>query len=37
MEAEYERLAPNPDDFENLVWKLKTRCTEANRRVRWTW
>ena len=23
MEAEYKRLAPNPDDFENLVWKLK--------------
>jgi pimeloyl-ACP methyl ester carboxylesterase len=23
MEAEYRRLAPNPDDFENLVWKLK--------------
>jgi pimeloyl-ACP methyl ester carboxylesterase len=23
MEAEYKRIAPNPDDFENLVWKLK--------------
>src|SRR3954447_18485945 len=27
MEAEYQRLAPNPDDFENLVWKLKTLDT----------
>jgi len=27
MEAEYKRLAPNPDDFENLVWKLKTLDT----------
>jgi len=23
MEEEYKRLAPNPDDFPNLVWKLK--------------
>ena len=23
MEAEYKRLAPHPDDFESLVWKLK--------------
>jgi pimeloyl-ACP methyl ester carboxylesterase len=23
MEEEYQRLAPNPDDFPNLVWKLK--------------
>ncbi|HEX6025013.1 MAG TPA: alpha/beta hydrolase [Solirubrobacter sp.] len=23
MEDEYKRLAPNPDDFEKLVWKLK--------------
>jgi pimeloyl-ACP methyl ester carboxylesterase len=23
MEDEYKRLAPNPDDFETLVWKLK--------------
>ena len=23
MEAEYKRLAPDPDGFENLVWKLK--------------
>ena len=27
MEAEYKRLAPNPGDFENLVWKLKTLDT----------
>src|SRR3954469_3826991 len=27
MEAEYKRLAPNPDDFEKLVWKLKTLDT----------
>jgi pimeloyl-ACP methyl ester carboxylesterase len=27
MEAEYKRLAPHPDDFENLVWKLKTLDT----------
>jgi pimeloyl-ACP methyl ester carboxylesterase len=23
LEAEYQRIAPNPDDFPNLVWKLK--------------
>ena len=23
IEAEYQRIAPNPDDFPNLVWKLK--------------
>jgi pimeloyl-ACP methyl ester carboxylesterase len=23
LEAEYKRIAPNPDDFPNLVWKLK--------------
>jgi pimeloyl-ACP methyl ester carboxylesterase len=32
MEAEYKRIAPNPDDFENLVWKLKELDT-----VEWSW
>src|SRR3954462_2909045 len=27
MSGEYKRLAPNPGDFENLVWKLKTLDT----------
>jgi len=27
MEADYQRLAPHPDDFESLVWKLKTLDT----------